>query len=308
MKKTAPILSPKYQQLLEEFRSDCQLRQRGAVRAEEVSNIRDLLAFLECRHRFRIRQVTAADIIAYGEQLRNRLNRYGNPLASSTISGYVRAVSKFNEFLLATGRTRDSWGLLRVSRQDKQERLSLSQEETDRLFRVCESARDRAILAIAYGCGLRRSEMVRLDVTDVHLRSGVLIVREGKFHKRREVPLTDGVIAYLRVYVTGERFLYLKADAAPEPAFFVNNCGKRMRGAHLNGRVKHLATLAGIPHLPEKPVGLHSLRHSIAEHLLDGGADIEFVQEFLGHTCIDTTMIYARKQQQKRKTLQHFKR
>lgn len=307
MKKPVPNLSPKYQQLLEEFRSDCQLRQRGIVRAEEVSKVRDVLAFLESRRKYRIRQVVSADIIAYGEQLRSRLNRYGHPLSSSTISGYIRAISKFNEFLLARGITRDSWGLLRVSRQDKVERRSLTAEETHHLFRVCESVRDRAILAIAYGCGLRRSEMVRLDVSDIHLRSGVVIVREGKFHKRREVPLTDGVISYLRAYITGERFQYLQVCTAPEPALFVNNQGKRMRGAHLNNRVKYLAMLASIPHLPEKPVGLHSLRHSIAEHLLDGGADIEFVQEFLGHSCIDTTMIYARKRAQKYRTQQHFK-
>jgi integrase/recombinase XerD len=146
--------------------------------------------------------------------------------------------------------------------------------------------RDRAILETLYGAGLRISELVGLDVDDVDLDEGSVRVL-GKGSKERVVPLgsvaTQAVGAYLR------RARPALARESSGPALFLNLRGGRLTRQGSTGVLKNAAARAGVT----KRVTPHTLRHSFATHLLEGGADVRVVQELLGHATLATTQIYT---------------
>ncbi len=160
----------------------------------------------------------------------------------------------------------------------------LSQEEIHLLYGVCGSMKERATLHLFYGCGLRRSEGTKLDIADLHFRSRMLYVREGKGKKRRAVPMTEKISEGLKEYYHQERKGKLN-----EKAFIVNERGTRMQADSYSDILKRLVQRAMIG----KEITLHGLRHSIATHLLESGLSVEYVRDFLGHVHIDTTERYT---------------
>lgn len=147
-------------------------------------------------------------------------------------------------------------------------------------------ARDRAILELLYGAGLRVSELTGLDVDDVDLDEGAVRVI-GKGNKQREVPVgrmaREAVEAYL------QRGRPALASPASRAALFLNTRGGRLTRQSVGTLVSKSARSAGI----DRAVSPHDLRHSFATHLLDGGADVRVVQELLGHASVATTQIYT---------------
>jgi integrase/recombinase XerD len=146
--------------------------------------------------------------------------------------------------------------------------------------------RDRAILETLYGAGLRVSELVGLDVDDVDLEEGSVRV-VGKGDKERVVPLGRFAVAAVGAYVTRARPALSRLRSGP--ALFVNQRGGTLTRQGVAGVLKAAARRAGVT----KRVTPHTLRHSFATHLLDGGADIRVVQELLGHAVLSTTQIYT---------------
>jgi integrase/recombinase XerD len=147
--------------------------------------------------------------------------------------------------------------------------------------------RDRALLEVLYGTGARISEAVALDVDDVDLGDGVVLLR-GKGGKQRLVPLgsygRDAVDGYL---VRGRPALAAAGQGGP--ALFVNHRGGRLSRQTAWATLRAAAARAGVT----AAVSPHTLRHSFATHLLDGGADVRVVQELLGHASVTTTQIYT---------------
>ncbi len=146
--------------------------------------------------------------------------------------------------------------------------------------------RDRAILELLYGSGLRVSELVGLDVDDVDLELGSLRVL-GKGGKEREVPLGRFANEAVRNYLTGARGRL--ASARSRGALLLSQRGGRLTRQSINRILAAHVRAAGI----ERRVTPHSLRHSFATHLLEGGADVRVVQELLGHASVATTQIYT---------------
>ena len=146
--------------------------------------------------------------------------------------------------------------------------------------------RDRAILELLYGSGLRVSELCGLDVGDVNVRDGRLRVT-GKGRKERRLPMTPQAAESIRTYVAEARPSLMKEGAAAEDALFLNSRGTRMGARSVRDRVARYSSEIG------GAVGPHALRHSFATHLLDGGADLRIVQELLGHENLATTQIYT---------------
>jgi len=150
-------------------------------------------------------------------------------------------------------------------------------------------ARDRAVLELLYGAGLRVGELCGLNLEDVDLRSGAIRVT-GKGNKQRRVPIGEPAARALRVYLSDARSTFMEDRefvAEPQVLFF------NSRGRRLNQRsVRSLITkyIAGEGWASVSP---HALRHSFATHLLDGGADLRAVQELLGHESLATTQIYT---------------
>lgn len=145
--------------------------------------------------------------------------------------------------------------------------------------------RDRAILEVLYGCGLRVSEVTGLKVSDIFLKDGFVRVI-GKGDKQRVVPLgeiaADAIVAYLDARIDA-------SDGANEAMLFLNKSGKPLSRISVFTMVKKQAMLAGI----RKEISPHTFRHSFATHLIENGADLRVVQEMLGHESILTTEIYT---------------
>ena len=150
--------------------------------------------------------------------------------------------------------------------------------------------RDRAILETLYGAGLRISELVALDVDDVDLDEGTVLVRSGKGSKGRRVPLGRAAAQAVGDYLTTTRpQLAAKGPKGAGAALFLNARGGRLSRQGCWKILKGHARTAGLGEL----VSPHTLRHSFATHMLDAGADIRVVQELLGHASLATTQVYT---------------
>jgi integrase/recombinase XerD len=146
--------------------------------------------------------------------------------------------------------------------------------------------RDRALLEVMYACGLRASEVIGLDVSDVDLDEGLLRAR-GKGSKERVVPVGRAAVAAMRRYLAHGRPALVRL--APERALFVNFRGQALTRQGLYKIVRRHATSAGLA----DRMSPHTLRHTFATHLLSGGCDLRSVQEMLGHADVATTQLYT---------------
>jgi integrase/recombinase XerD len=147
------------------------------------------------------------------------------------------------------------------------------------------------MLSILYGCGLRRNEAVSVDVGDINFDGSILLVRKGKNYKERFVPISKASLKYLQEYIYDHRPGLLRGQKA-EALFLSLQC-KRLNGQTMIVRLKHLQRQTEDKDLMEKEIGLHTLRHSIATHLLQAGMDIESIARFLGHSSLESTQIYT---------------
>lgn len=146
--------------------------------------------------------------------------------------------------------------------------------------------RNRAILEVLYCCGLRVSELVNLRLSDIFSEEGIVRVT-GKGNKQRLVPIAETALRQVEYYLEQRRTMPVAADSAD--VVFLNQRGRKLTRVMIFTIIRKSAAEAGIT----KTVSPHTLRHSFATHLLQGGADIRAVQELLGHESILTTEIYT---------------
>ena len=166
----------------------------------------------------------------------------------------------------------------------------LSEEEVSRLMDIVDTStwfglRDRAILEVMYGCGLRVSEAVNLKISGLFLDEGFIRII-GKGNKERLIPIGDMAIKALLIYLEAR---ILPADRASEDIVFLNRYGRPLSRISMFKIIRSLAQLAGI----RRDISPHIFRHSFATHLIEHGADLRVVQEMLGHEDISTTEIYT---------------
>ena len=166
----------------------------------------------------------------------------------------------------------------------------LSAEEIDRMISSVDTSdwkglRDRALLEVMYGCGLRVSEAVGLKISEIYPEEGFVRII-GKGDKQRLVPLGDMAVSALRAYL---QVRPQPADTKDSDIVFLNARGGRLSRVSAFNLVRYSAMAAGI----DKDISPHSLRHSFATHLIANGADLRAVQEMLGHESILTTEIYT---------------
>jgi integrase/recombinase XerD len=237
-----------------------------------------------------IRAVTEAHLVSFAGYLARVKTARGAPLSASTRSAYLGTLRSFFTWLMKRGVLLASPAEhLVIPRVRRLPRAVLSEEQARRLVTAPgpESAlgkRDRAILELLYGSGIRVGELSRLDLKDVDLERGVVLVRSGKGKKDRWAPLPARAAAALDVYLRESR-----VDAG-EMAVFVSEAGRRLIPASIRKRVRQWGQEAKIA----SRVTPHRLRHACATHLLRGGADVRHVQQLLGHRSVETTVIYTR--------------
>ncbi|MEO6231510.1 MAG: tyrosine-type recombinase/integrase [Ferruginibacter sp.] len=278
-------------------------------------HVREFLHYIETNGVQSILSIESSHITNFIMHIKQRTNKRnkGTALSSSSINKIINAVNVFIKFLNSTGkfivestaqRAEDSFS----------ERIILTIAEIKQLYEatflphrensIAIGQRDRAIIAIFYGCGLRRSEGKQLNITDIDIQKRLLFVRKGKGNKQRYVPIAAKHLTDIKDYLREGRewFLYNHADryhhaangkpyekkeAADSTAFFLSQNGSRINEFYQ--RLEQMKQRAEI----NKNVTLHGLRHSIATHLLQSGMDIEEIAKFLGHSSLASTQIYT---------------
>ena len=231
-------------------------------------------------------------LTAYYAYLIERPSRRKGTLSDNTINHHLFAIKLLFELILDSGKAKSLPMLPKYLRGNYNHREVLSIEEVKHLYGLTKNKQEAALLSAAYGCGLRRSEIAALNLQDVNLRDGTLVVRSGKNDKRRVVPMSQKVIDDFRAYINEERSENMRNDDYKK-AFFISTRGNRMKGGVLYRILKTIISRSNRSALIERRITLHSLRHSIATHLAENGADIYFIKSFLGHSHIDTSHLYA---------------
>ena len=167
----------------------------------------------------------------------------------------------------------------------------LSVDEIDRMIECINTAgatglRNRAIIETLYGCGLRVSELVNMELGNIDFQEQILMVR-GKGRKERLVPMSPTSLQAINVYIASERAV-LDVKHGEEGFVFLNVRGRRMTRQMVFIMLRQAAADAGIA----RTISPHTLRHSFATHLLEGGANLRAIQQMLGHESLATTEIY----------------
>lgn len=253
-------------------------------------HVREFLHWVETQDK-EIETVIPADIELYFFHLSTRacMNKTGT-MSVNNLYKHRQALKRLSHYLKETEQTFLEINVL-LPKEQRKNHFILTTAEIKALYESCNQTplgiRDRAMLAVFYGCGLRRSEGVGLDVSDILFDQHLIYVRKGKHYKERYVPMTTEVKNEIENYLNYARPALLKNPN--EPSFFVSERGTRPQGQSLYIRLKQLIGKAEI----DKNVRLHDLRHSIATHLLQSGMKLNHIAKFLGHDSIESTQIYT---------------
>lgn len=251
---------------------------------------RDLLGYAEFLHNEQFAsfdEVTRTAILRHLEALRTEGK------TARTTARHISSIRSFHQFLLREKMAAtDPTVHLEMPQLEQKLPQVLSIQEIDALIAApdCtkpQGVRDVAMLELLYATGMRISELIALDVEDIHLLMGFVRVF-GKGGKERIIPLGRGAITACETYL--QRARYELQDKYPKTdALFINRRGKRLTR---QGCWKLLKEHAAKAHI-KQPLTPHILRHSFATHLIENGADLRAVQEMLGHADISTTQIYT---------------
>lgn len=230
-------------------------------------------------------EVDAEKIIAY------LVRRQEDGLDQRTIAKVVSSLRSFFQFLVLTRMRNDNPALI-IDMPKAEHRVPgvLRVEEVERILETIDVStphglRDRALFELIYSCGLRISEAVELTRKKLYLREGLLRVR-GKGNKERLVPIGGEAVSWLERYLEHGR-PQLAKNGRSKDYLFLNHLGSGLSRKGIWKRFRELTERVGLA------AKVHTLRHSFATHLLDGGADLRSVQELLGHADISTTQIYT---------------
>jgi len=263
--------------------------ERGLSKNTLESYARDLrqyLSYLKEKKNLKITETTQATVIGY------LLHLQAKGKATATLSRSLAAIKSYYHFLFREDKiVRDPTINLDAPKQEKRLPRVLSVDDVERLLEQPDlknpsGIRDRAMLELLYATGLRVSELVALQISDLNLEMGYLRCF-GKGSKERIVPLGSIATKHLKLYLDyARKFL---ASSMHEDTLFLNHHGRRLTRQGFWKIIKKHAEGIGL----EQDITPHTLRHSFATHLLENGADLRSVQEMLGHADISTTQIYT---------------
>ncbi|MBQ9991645.1 MAG: site-specific tyrosine recombinase XerD [Lachnospiraceae bacterium] len=254
----------------------------------EMSYLRDLnkmRIYLEGRGIERVSQIdenSLRDYIRYLEQ---------NRFAAATISRNIAAIKSWYVYMLKEQMiVYDCAEELKAPRIDKKPPEVLTTKEVEKLLKQPsgknpKEIRDRAMLELLYATGIRVTELITMEISQLDLQMNYILCKDG--NKDRVIPFGPKARVALLNYLENSRKVMVSQQDSK--VVFVNCSGKPMSRQGFWKLVKHYAAKAGI----KKDITPHTLRHSFAAHLVENGADLKSVQEMLGHSDISTTQIYA---------------
>lgn len=257
------------------------------------SDIRRFIGWCEERGLDAPQDITKPVLESYQKHLYYYRQDSGEPLAPSTRNHYITSIKQFFKWL-----TRENYLLynpaseLIVPKQNPSLPVVLTVEEIEQLMAVPDlntpyGVRDRAMMELFYSTGIRRSELINLQIHDLSVPRQTVYVREGKGHKDRLLPVGERAVQWLERYLLTIRSQLL--IDINDTTLFLNDYGEAFRDSKLGDRVKRYMKHAGIT----APGSCHLLRHAMATHMLENGAELRFIQAMLGHTDMRSTQIYT---------------
>jgi len=253
------------------------------------SDVRAFLGFARAADAVKLGQIDGPLVMAY----RSWLQGLGT-LAPPTQYRHLAGLRSCLRWLLTQGEVarvpEDELRMLHLGR--RLPRCVLRLEEVVRLFsvpntRTRQGLRGRAMLEVLYSTGIRRMELTHLLVSDVQVSRGLVFVRQGKGRKDRYVPIGRRALGWIERYLQAVRVHWAHQD---EPSLWLAHNGRPMSASNLNEIMHRYFRQAGFT---QRGANCHALRHSMATHLMENGADIRAVQEILGHESIGTTQVYT---------------
>jgi integrase/recombinase XerD len=256
------------------------------------TGIKEFLWWTEKNRITSICQINESDIESFYEHLQHRPSKTtGGSLSESRITLHMYTLKLFFQYLQDTEQIEmNPMANLNYTRDFKRTRENLlSKEDIEKLYNGCGTAKQKAMLGIFYGCGLRRQEAVKLNAKDIHFKTAMLYVREGKGGRKRTIPLSKTVLNDLKDYYFNERPNEINQRSKDIGAFMFNKSGTRMQGETYSEEIKKMITKASL----DKKITLHYFRHAIATHLIESGMKLEHVKDFLGHASMETTQTYT---------------
>jgi integrase/recombinase XerD len=264
------------------------------------NHLQEFFYYLEQNHIKNINQISTKTVKEYYNHLQQRVNeRRNGGLSKSYLNKHQQALKKFKEYL----QNHNHKGInihLKSEPQPTEEKLNiLTQEEVKELFKATNQShysqriqlRDKAMLVVLYSCGLRRNEAVHLDTSDIFFEKERIFVRKGKNYKERFVPINRKNAEILEDYIYEARPQFKEAYLSE--ALFVSQKGTRMLGMTFANRLKVIVATTNNKNIIDKKITLHTLRHSIATHLLQHEVKLESIKTFLGHSSLESTQIYT---------------
>ena len=292
--KAHKICTPYYQKLEEDFKEWLQtIGYSWHTVYYKPLFLREFLHHLEGQQILNFEQLPENIIHEFIRTLKQRKKqRTTGTLSGCSINNHIHTLEKLAEYLL---KQKGETLVVNVKREQHQaKKIVFTKEEISTLYETCDSGplgmRDTAMLDIYYGCGLRRSEGETLLINDLQADRGLLYVRKGKAYKERLVPVATALQLRLSNYLEYARPVLLKEKN--RESFFINRRGEKITSGNLYTRLKRLMKLSGI-YYSKPQAGLHTLRHSIATHLLQSGMKLEDISKFLGHSSLESTQIYT---------------
>ncbi|KUP06266.1 recombinase XerD [Bacillus coahuilensis p1.1.43] len=265
--------------------------ERGLSSNTLVSYERDLKSY--CNHLKNTEQIEDLNHVVRGNIIEFLAFLKDQGKSSKTIARHIASIRSFHQFLLREKITdHDPTVHIDTPKAERSLPKVLSLDEVETLLdspnlQKPSGIRDKAMLEILYATGIRVSELIELNLEDVHLTMG-FVRCIGKGNKERIIPLGNHAIMILKEYLEKAR-PKLRSSKYRTDALFLNHHGNRLTRQGFWKILKGLATKANI----QKELTPHTLRHSFATHLLENGADLRAVQEMLGHADISTTQIYT---------------
>lgn len=292
-KKESPLQSSEYIVLLQSFSEWLTLLNYSALSIPALTrSVHEFLQYQELNNKLSLEQLAATDANNFIELLQTQTGqRTGKPLSNGHINKQIQSLKLFSSYIRQSGKSTVGFNLQRLDER-RSKPVWLTKNEIKQLCEVIKDdvlgIRDKAMIAVYYGCGLRLNEGANLEVNDIDGTRKVLHVRKGKRYKERFVPIADKNFEEIKLYIDYARQQLLQEKKTT--ALFIDaNKGHPMQKASLYVRIKQLARKAKL----RKKIGTHTLRHSIATHLLQSGMKLERIQQFLGHGNLDSTQIYT---------------
>ena len=274
------------------------------------SHIREFFHYLEQNNINQITQLQQKHYKEYFTYISSRTNlRRGGGLSNNYLNKHIQALEKLYEYLVHKGMQGLPPVTLKQLKLEKGNITVLTQKEIQEFYKASYrmaanqkeealNVRDRAMLAVYYGCGLRKNEGANLSVDDINFDTRIIHVRRGKNYKERLVPFSKNSLKHLQEWIYDYRPLLTKDNKSS--ALFIGKYGKPLSGNSLYVSFKRLQQKIDNPEVQQKNlparqagIGLHTLRHSIATHLLQNGMALQKIQRFLGHSSLESTQIYT---------------